>query len=211
MKFSKLCSVLLIFSKLSLLCNGYSFATHESMIIDSLEVVNSIITEENETGMQTIIEEIKTGQELFVNGTIDADLHGGSIFDGFVERSAFSHFYDPTTKSGFSLLHPLDFGNLPRFLRNLGILSPLISQAVGSAIPMTSMAQWYYSRALNQYFDGEVNDAVHSLGFVIHYVQDITVPQHSNVSCFWTRPLSDFYVDLRHLKNHDFCFDISSL
>lgn len=160
-------------------CEGYSFGTHKSMAEDSLEIVDSLIPE-NENEMQSIMEEIKAREDIFMDGSIDADLHGGSIL-GFLPRSSFSHFYNPTKRSGFSALHPMDWGDIPEFLLNLGVLSPYISQAVGSAIPATSMATWYYSRALNEYFGGEIDDAVHSLGFVIHYIQDTTVPQHATV------------------------------
>ena len=39
----------------------------------------------------------------------------------------------------------------------------------------------YYTRALNEYFNGNIKDSMFYLGVACHLIQDLTVPQHANV------------------------------
>ncbi|SFC28967.1 zinc dependent phospholipase C family protein [Clostridium uliginosum] len=39
----------------------------------------------------------------------------------------------------------------------------------------------YYTRALNEYFHGNIKDSMFYLGVACHLIQDLTVPQHANV------------------------------
>ena len=39
----------------------------------------------------------------------------------------------------------------------------------------------YYTRALNEYLNGDIKDSMFYLGAACHLIQDLTVPQHGNV------------------------------
>src|SRR5471030_3169737 len=39
----------------------------------------------------------------------------------------------------------------------------------------------YYTRALNEYFHGNIKESMFYLGVACHLIQDVTVPQHANV------------------------------
>jgi len=60
----------------------------------------------------------------------------------------------------------------------------------------------YYTRALNEYFHGNINDSMFYLGAACHLIQDVTVPQHANVHLFNNHKSYENWVIRTH-RHHD--------
>ncbi|APU60979.1 zinc dependent phospholipase C family protein [Clostridium botulinum] len=80
------------------------------------------------------------------------DINAGVVWADQDLKSS-NHFYNPYTNKGL-------YGN---------------SNAKKECIS-------YYTRALNEYFHGNIKNAMFYLGASCHLIQDLTVPQHANVN-----------------------------
>jgi phospholipase C len=61
---------------------------------------------------------------------------------------------------------------------------------------------FYYTRALNEYFLGDIRNAMFYLGAACHLIQDLTVPQHANVRLLNNHRSYEKWVIRAH-KQHD--------
>lgn len=112
---------------------------------------------------ECIIHKFINNQSIIIlknDGHIDAynlmSLYINDINEGVVwadqDLKSSNHFYNPQTNRGL-------YGN---------------SNAKKECIN-------YYTRALNEYFQGDIKTAMFYLGAACHLIQDLTVPQHANV------------------------------
>ncbi|WP_252229874.1 MULTISPECIES: zinc dependent phospholipase C family protein [unclassified Clostridium] len=60
----------------------------------------------------------------------------------------------------------------------------------------------YYTKALNEYFDGSIKNSMFYLGVACHLIQDLTVPQHANVHLLNNHKSYENWVIRTH-KHHD--------
>ncbi|KAJ49233.1 phospholipase C [Clostridium tetanomorphum] len=60
----------------------------------------------------------------------------------------------------------------------------------------------YYTTALNEYFNGDIKNAMFYLGAACHLIQDLTVPQHANVHLLNNHRSYEKWVIRTH-TNHD--------
>lgn len=60
----------------------------------------------------------------------------------------------------------------------------------------------YYTRALNEYFNGNIKDSMFYLGAACHLIQDLTVPQHANVHLLKNHKNYENWVIRAH-RHHD--------
>lgn len=62
----------------------------------------------------------------------------------------------------------------------------------------------YYTRALNEYFHGDIKNAMFHLGAACHLIQDLTVPQHANVHLLKNHRSYEKWVIRMHLHHDEF-------
>ena len=60
----------------------------------------------------------------------------------------------------------------------------------------------YYTRALDEYFQGNIKDSMFYLGVACHLIQDVTVPQHANVHLLNNHKSYEKWVIRTH-RHHD--------
>jgi len=60
----------------------------------------------------------------------------------------------------------------------------------------------YYTRALDEYFQGNIKDSMFYLGVACHLIQDVTVPQHANVHLLNNHKSYENWVIRTH-RHHD--------
>ncbi|HEX9026769.1 MAG TPA: zinc dependent phospholipase C family protein, partial [Clostridium sp.] len=60
----------------------------------------------------------------------------------------------------------------------------------------------YYTRALDEYFQGNIKDSMFYLGVASHLIQDVTVPQHANVHLLNNHKSYEKWVIRTH-RHHD--------
>ncbi|MBD2498914.1 hypothetical protein [Nostoc sp. FACHB-280] len=137
-------------------------------------------------GLSTIANFFNTYRQEILNGELQPDTFGtpfavsvpGVYTTPPLPGSSFSHFYNPATGKGLVL----DFGkynfavDAAQFV-SLGSweLYTLTGPQPGS----NDMADWAYAQAVDEMRKGNTAKAVTWMGWVLHYVQDVTVPQHA--------------------------------
>jgi phospholipase C len=62
----------------------------------------------------------------------------------------------------------------------------------------------YYTRALNEYFNGDINISMFYLGAACHLIQDLTVPQHVNVNLLDNHRSYEKWVIRMHTHHDEF-------
>lgn len=62
----------------------------------------------------------------------------------------------------------------------------------------------YYTRALNEYFHGDIKSAMFYLGAACHLIQDLTVPQHANVHLLNNHRSYEKWVIRTHIHHDEF-------
>lgn len=62
----------------------------------------------------------------------------------------------------------------------------------------------YYTRALSEYFRGNIKNAMFYLGAACHLIQDLTVPQHANVNLLNNHKSYENWVIRMHLHHDEF-------
>ena len=62
----------------------------------------------------------------------------------------------------------------------------------------------YYTKALNEYFHGNINEAMFYLGAACHLIQDLTVPQHANVHLLNSHRSYEKWVIRTHIHHDEF-------
>ena len=62
----------------------------------------------------------------------------------------------------------------------------------------------YYTRALNEYFHGDIKNAIFHLGAACHLIQDLTVPQHANIHLLNNHRSYEKWVIRTHLHHDEF-------
>ncbi len=63
---------------------------------------------------------------------------------------------------------------------------------------------FYYTRALKEYFHGDIKKAMFYLGAACHLIQDLTVPQHANVKLLNNHKSYENWVIRTHAHYNDF-------
>ncbi len=92
--------------------------------------------------------------------------------------SSFSHFHNPATGKGFVL----DFSkyNFALDASKFFSIGPWELYTMSGPQPSsTDMADWAYAEAVEQMRKGNTAAAITKIGWVLHYIQDTTVPQHA--------------------------------
>ncbi|GAE00676.1 phospholipase C zinc-binding [Clostridium botulinum B str. Osaka05] len=62
----------------------------------------------------------------------------------------------------------------------------------------------YYTRALNEYFHGDIKNSMFYLGATCHLIQDLTVPQHANVHLLNNHRSYEKWVIRTHILHDEF-------
>ncbi|WP_061328936.1 zinc dependent phospholipase C family protein, partial [Clostridium botulinum] len=62
----------------------------------------------------------------------------------------------------------------------------------------------YYTRALNEYFHGNIKNSMFYLGATCHLIQDLTVPQHANVHLLNSHRSYEKWVIRTHILHDEF-------
>lgn len=62
----------------------------------------------------------------------------------------------------------------------------------------------YYTRALNEYFHGDIENSMFYLGAACHIIQDLTVPQHANVHLLNSHKSYENWVIRTHMHHDEF-------
>lgn len=62
----------------------------------------------------------------------------------------------------------------------------------------------YYTKALNEYFHGDIKNAMFYLGAACHLIQDLTVPQHANVNLLHNHRSYENWVVRTHIHHDEF-------
>ncbi|EPY2275789.1 zinc dependent phospholipase C family protein [Clostridium sporogenes] len=62
----------------------------------------------------------------------------------------------------------------------------------------------YYTRALNEYFHGDIKNSMFYLGATCHLIQDLTVPQHANVHLLNSHRSYEKWVIRTHILHDEF-------
>ncbi|MBC2581757.1 zinc dependent phospholipase C family protein [Clostridium sp. DJ247] len=62
----------------------------------------------------------------------------------------------------------------------------------------------YYTRALNEYFHGDIKNSMFYLGAACHLIQDLTVPQHANVHLLNNHRSYEKWVIRTHILHDEF-------
>ncbi|EPY6469946.1 zinc dependent phospholipase C family protein [Clostridium sporogenes] len=63
---------------------------------------------------------------------------------------------------------------------------------------------FYYTRALNEYFHGDIKNSMFYLGATCHLIQDLTVPQHANVHLLNSHRSYEKWVIRTHILHDEF-------
>lgn len=63
---------------------------------------------------------------------------------------------------------------------------------------------FYYTKALNEYFNGDIKSAMFYLGAACHLIQDLTVPQHANVNLLNNHKSYENWVIRTHIHYNEF-------
>ncbi len=62
----------------------------------------------------------------------------------------------------------------------------------------------YYRRAIKEYFQGNIKDAMFYLGAACHLIQDLTIPQHANIELLNNHRSYENWVIKMYNKHHKF-------
>ena len=88
------------------------------------------------------------------------------------------HFYNAATGLGLQLLFN-DFNFAVDLARALSIARWEFMTMLGPHAAATDMCNWAYARAVDAMRRGQTREAMTWLGWALHYLGDVTVPQHS--------------------------------
>ena len=89
------------------------------------------------------------------------------------------HFYNPATGIGLQLLFN-NFDFAVDLARSLSIARWEFMTMLGPHAAATDMCNWAYARAVDSMRRGQTGEAMTWLGWALHYLGDVTVPQHSS-------------------------------
>ncbi|MDF2519897.1 MAG: phospholipase zinc-binding [Clostridia bacterium] len=100
------------------------------------------------------------------------DINAGVVWADQDLKSS-NHFYNPHTDKGL-------YGNSDAKIESIS----------------------YYTKALHEYFNGNIKNAMFYLGAACHLIQDLTVPQHANVNLLNNHRSYEKWV-IKMYKHHD--------
>jgi len=152
--------------------------THGALVRDALNYIDSLMSSDSEL-RPLLSETIQSNVEALIEGAIDADHEGGdlTLFGRDIDRNSLSHFYNPDSAEGYRAAQDVRW---VQTLRSNGMLAGFFSQALGPTISAADMVNWYYARSIQFYLTrGDVRESVRSLGYALHLLSDLTVPQHA--------------------------------
>ena len=154
--------------------------THAALVRDALNYIDLLMPVSNDTEFRLLLSKtLQNNVDVLIEGTIDADHEGGdlTLFGRDIDRNSLSHFYNPETREGYRAAQKVRW---VQTLRSNGMIDGFFSQALGPTISAVDMVNWYYARAVQFYLArNDVEESVRSLGYALHLLSDLTVPQHA--------------------------------
>jgi hypothetical protein len=144
----------------------------------------------NTTTHAALTEEAASFFSLSFPGEQIASEYSEALIEGAILEDAepryINHFYDPTTGKGWLMDNAGDQPFLFRLATKLGVSTIAPISAKDWATNERAQEQYAnyegnrtYQRAIREYARGDKKEAFKTLGFVLHLVQDMTVPDHT--------------------------------
>lgn len=144
------------------------------------ELFDGLRRADKDGGDFTITTILKKIAEYIPSGSILDYLTDMMKWSQDVPANSMGHFYNPNNGLGLILFRDAGlFSTLKDLVSELSLLDWKFYTVFGPMPPATEVCEYYYARAVDEMRLGNSKMAMTYLGWAVHLVADLTVPQHA--------------------------------